>query len=271
MSKILITSEPDSFGAFFRKIWTFRSLIWVFAVRDLKVKYAQTSLGIVWSVIQPLTALLIFTFFFEYLLEMNSGELPYTLHVLTGLLGWNFFTYIISSGSISIQESSTLIKKIYFPKALLPLSKVVVAAVEMLISSAMLVPLMFYFETPLSINALWLPVVWLFNALCALAIVFWLGAFAIKKRDLYHLVPFLVYFGIWLTPVFFTSDLLPSKISFLMDLNPMANVLQFWRWSLFGIGELGPMFLLSFCAVLVLSLTGMFVFSRRESKFSDFS
>ncbi|MCB9185950.1 MAG: ABC transporter permease [Flavobacteriales bacterium] len=271
MSKTYITSEPDSFPLFFKKLWSFRALIIVFAVRDLKVKYSQTHLGIAWSVLQPLTALLIFTFFFEYVLEMSGSKLPYSIHVLSGLMGWNFFTYVFTAGAGSIQESSTLIRKIYFPKAILPLSKVVVAGVEMLISAVILIPLMLYFKTPLSINVVFLPVVWLFNITCGLTLVFWLGAFAIRKRDLYHLVPFLVYFGIWLTPVFYTADLIPESISFLFDYNPMANVLNLWRWSLFGIGELKIIYALNFFLVAVLFVSGMYVFSRREGQFSDFS
>lgn len=270
MSKSIITSAPDSFSVFLRKIWSFRSLIWVFAIRDIKVKYAQTSLGVAWSIIQPLIALLIFTFFFGYLLDMDSGELPYSLHVLTGLLGWNFFTYTLSSGSNSIQESSALIRKIYFPKAVLPFSKVLVAGVEMLISSMLLLPLMFYFDFPLSPNVIFLPIVWLFNIACALVVVFWLGAFAIRNRDLYHLVPFLTYFGIWLTPVFFTADLLPEKVRFLIDYNPMANVVELWRWSLFGTGEIDITVGVNFALTLIFAAAGMYVFNRRENSLSDY-
>jgi lipopolysaccharide transport system permease protein len=251
------------------KVWSYRSLIMVFAIRDLKVKYSQTTLGIAWSVIQPLTALLIFTFFFDYLLDMGSGQLPYTLHVLSGLLGWNFFTYLFTSGAHSIQESSGLIRKIYFPKAILPLSKVAVAGVEMIISSVLLIPLMIYFGVPLSVNVILLPFVWLFNALCGLVLVFWLGAFAIRKRDLYHLVPFLVYFGIWVTPVFFSVGLIPERISFVLDYNPMANVLDLWRWSLFGAGQLKMIYLFNFMIMLSLFASGMYLFSRKEGDFSD--
>lgn len=271
MSKTFITSAPDSFSVFLRKIWSFRSLIWVFAVRDLKVKYAQTYLGFAWSILQPLTAVFIFTFFFDYLLNMESEGLPYTLHVLSGLLGWNFFTYVVTAGSGSIQESSSLIRKIYFPKALLPFSKVIVAGAEMLISALLLVPLMFYFGVYPSLNVIFLPLVWLVNAICALTIVFWLGSFAIKNRDLYHIVPFLVFFGIWLTPVFFFPELVPEKINFLIDYNPMANVLQMWRWSLFGVGELKPIYFVNMLVILLMCLLGMYVFSRRESTFSDYS
>jgi lipopolysaccharide transport system permease protein len=271
MSKTLITNKPDSFRVFFKKVWDYRALIKVFAVRDLKVKYAQTSLGIAWSLLQPLTALVIYTFFFEYLLEMESGEFPYTLHVLSGLLGWNFFTYTVTAGSQSIQESSSLIKKIYFPKAILPLSKVFVAGAEMVIGSLLLIPLMLYFGISVQASIIVLPFIWVYNALCALALVFWLGSFATKKRDLYHLVPFLVYFGIWITPVFFSEDLLPAKVAFIADYNPMANVLSLWRWALFGSGSLSTTYLFNFLVVSGICLSGMYFFNRRESSFSDYS
>lgn len=123
MHKVVITSQPDSIIGYIQKIWRYRVLIYVFAKRDLKVKYAQTFLGLGWTILQPLTALLIFTFFFGYVLNWKSENLPYPLYVLTGLLGWNFFSYIVYQGSSSIQDSGNIIKKIYFPKIILPYLK----------------------------------------------------------------------------------------------------------------------------------------------------
>src|SRR5690554_3762933 len=140
MKETIITSKPDSIIVSLKKVWQYRDLALSFAKRDLKVKYAQTWLGVGWSILQPLTALLIFTFFFSYVLNWDAEGLPYSLYVLSGLLGWNFFVYIVYQGSTSVHESAGLIKKIYFPKAILPISKIYVALVELLISFVLLIP-----------------------------------------------------------------------------------------------------------------------------------
>ena len=263
------TSEPDSVSEYLKKIYHHRGLIWVFAVRDLKVKYSQTILGVSWSLVQPLTALLIFTFLFGYVLKWTAGEVPYALYVLSGLLGWNFFSYIIYTGTSSIQESSSIIRKIYFPKSILPLSKTVVALIELLLSFAILIPLMIYFGYGFSWRMLFLPLIIVFNALCGLAPVFWVAALGYKKRDLFHLLPFVVYFGIWLTPVFFITKMLPPEVSDFLVLNPMASVVDFWRWILFGFGTFQATWIISFFIVLFLCGGGMFYFHRKEGEFSD--
>lgn len=266
----VMTADPDRFREYFQKIWKYRSLIWVFAKRDLKVKYAQTWIGIGWTIIQPLTALSIFTFFFGYVLNMKSGDLPFSLHVLSGLLGWNFFSYIVTAGSFSVQESSHLIKKIYFPKSILPFSKVVVAAVELLLTLTLLIPLMLYYGEMVTWRIVFLPVLLVFNALCGLTLVFWVASFAYKKRDLFHLLPFIVYFGIWFTPVFFSVSYLPQRIQFLMDYNPMANVVSMWRWMLFGMGDFQWVWILNLGIVSMLCVSGMFFYNRKENEFTDF-
>jgi lipopolysaccharide transport system permease protein len=265
-----ITSEPDSFVTYFKKIWKYRALIWVFAKRDIKVKYAQTVLGLGWSILQPLTAMCIFSFFFGYVLQWKTGSLPFPLYVLSGLLGWNFFSYIVHSGSSSIQESSSIIKKIYFPKSILPLSKVIVAFVELSASMFILIPLLVYFNVSISWKVVFIPFILVFNALCALMFVFWVAAFAYKKRDLFHILPFAVYFGIWLTPVFFEPTLLPQRVQYLIHFNPMANVVELWRWAFFSNVTFNYYWLLSYCLVFLMCILGMYFYNRNEDRFSDF-
>ena len=265
----IMTSEPDSFVDYFRKIWKYRNLIRVFAKRDLQVKYSQTIIGLGWTLLQPLTALIIYTFFFGFLLNWKTEGIPYPVYVLSGLLGWNFFSYIVNAGTFGLQESSHLIKKIYFPKSVIPLSKMLIALVELVISLLLLIPLMFYFGQELSWKIIFLPLVLFYNTACALCLVFWISVFAYKKRDLLHLIPFLLYFGIWFSPVFFSNDILPSRYAFALDLNPMANVIQAWRWSLFGFGEFRWIWGVNFMIVAGLLFWGMYVYNRRESSFSD--
>ncbi len=266
----IMTSEPDTFGTYFQTIRKYRSLIWVFAKRDLKVKYSQTVIGLGWTLLQPLTSLVIYTFFFGFLLQWKTEGIDYPIYVLSGLLGWNYFSYIVNAGTFGLQESAQLIKKIYFPKSVIPLSKMVMALVELAISLLLLIPLLFYFGQVVSWKILFLPFVLFYNTACALCLVFWISVFAYKKRDVLHLIPFLLYFGIWFSPVFFSSDLLPSQYAFILDLNPMANVIQAWRWSLFGFGSFNWVWLINFFVVLVLLLKGMYVYNRKENRLSDY-
>lgn len=265
-----ISSHPDSFSDYFVKIWKFRSLIWVFAKRDLKVKYAQTWLGVSWSLIQPLTSLFIFTFFFGYLLKIKSEGMPFPIYVLSGLLGWNFFSYVVSSGSLSMQESATIMKKIYFPKSILPFSKAVLGLIDLILSIMILIPLMLYFEIAMSWHIIFLPIVLLFNLICSLSLVFLVASLAYKNRDLMHLLPYILYFGIWFTPVFFTETMLPDEISFILQINPMSSVVQMWRWVLFGFGDFNFMWVINFLAVIVICSFGMYLYNKKESEFADF-
>ena len=271
MPKYIITEKPDNVREYFGKIWRYRSLIWIFAIRDLKVKYAQTWLGFTWSILQPLTSLIIFTFFFGFILSWDAGDLPYPIYVLSGLLGWNFFSYIVSSGAASVQESSQLIKKIYFPKSVLPFSKVLVAMVELLVSLVLLIMLMIYFGEMVSWKIVFLPFVLFFNMICGLTPVFWVAAFAYRLRDLYHLLPYVVYFGIWLTPVFFVVDFFPDSLIYLLDFNPISNVVELWRWMLFSYNDFKIIYLVNFLIMLFLCVWGMYVFNMRENRFSDYA
>jgi len=271
MPKFIITGKPDTIRDYLLKIWKYRSLIWIFAVRDLKVKYAQTWLGLGWSILQPLTSLAIFTFFFGFVLSWDAGDLPYSIYVLSGLLGWNFFSYIVSSGAASLQDSSQLIKKIYFPKSVLPLSKVLVALVELVASLVLLILLMIYFGEMVSWKIVFLPFVLLFNIICGLALVFWVAAFAYRMRDLYHLLPYVVYFGIWLTPVFFVVDFFPETLVYILDFNPISNVVELWRWMLFSYSDFKTIYLVNFVIMLFLCVWGMYVFNKKENRFSDYA
>lgn len=265
----IMTAKPDSFIEYFQKIWKYRSLIWVFTKRDLKVKYSQTVIGLGWTLLQPLTALIIFTFFFGFLLNWETEGITYPVYVLSGLLGWNFFSYTVSAGTTGIQESSHLIKKIYFPKSVIPLSKMLFGLIELGFSLLLLIPLLLYFGQAVSWKIIFLPVVLLYNIMCALCLVFWISTLAYKKRDLFHLIPFLLYFGIWFSPVFFSNDILPAHYAFALDINPMANVVQAWRWSLFDFGEFKWIWGVNFFIVLLLLLVGMYLYNKREDRFSD--
>ncbi|MCO5260562.1 MAG: ABC transporter permease [Crocinitomicaceae bacterium] len=265
----IISSKDDTFKSFITKIWNFKTLIWVFAKRDLKVKYSQTFIGLGWTVLQPLTALLIFTFFFGFLLNWETEGIPYPIYVLSGLLGWNFFSYIVSAGANGLQESQHLIKKIYFPKSIIPLSKAIIALIELGISMVLLILLMLYYHQGISWKILLLPLIISYNTILALCFVYWISILSLKKRDILHLIPFMLYFGIWFSPVFFSNTLLPEQYRYLLDYNPIANVVEMWRWSLFGYGEFKLIWVFNALIICVIFTIGLFYYNKKEGVFAD--
>jgi lipopolysaccharide transport system permease protein len=267
MNSTLISAKPDSLVEYLIKIWRNRSLILTLAKRDLKVKYAQTLLGLTWTVIQPLVAVTIYTLFFAGLMNFKTEE-PYILFVLSGILLWNLFNYIFSQGSSSLTQNQDLIKKLAFPKIILPISKTILAMVELSITALLLLALMIYFQVELRWSMLLAPFIILPLVLMSLGLAFTLSAITIEKRDLFHIIPFLVNFGIWLTPVFYPVSLIPAKYADLLYLNPIACILQLFRWSLFG-GALNPLVLVGISLSFLIFIIGFFLFKSKEDKIID--
>lgn len=269
-AKIIIKSKPDTLSEYFLKLRKSFSLCITFAKRDIKVKYSQTLIGIGWTVVQPLAILIIFTFFFGYILKWEADNVPFALYVYTGLLPWNFFTYIVYQGSNSFNEAATLIRKVYFPKLLLPLSKIIVALVELIINIGLLVILLIYYQTTPSWHIIFLPLMVILNIIPALTIVVWSGAISYKYRDILHLIPFMMNIGIWITPVFFTINILPEQWNFLWSINPLTGIVELWRWCLLDGWSFNPANLISTFCLIPLLILGLRLYVKNESKFSDY-
>lgn len=262
-----ISSAPDSFKDYFKKIWLNRSLILILAKRDLKIKYAQTILGLTWTIIQPLIAIIIYTIFFSGLMNFKTTE-PYILFVLSGILLWNLFNYIFSQGSTSLTQHHDLIKKLAFPKIILVLSKIILALVEFSITLTLLLALMIYFNIEFRWTMFLAPLIILPLILLSLGLALLLSALTIQKRDLFHVIPFLINFGIWLTPVFYPVSLIPEKYSHLLYINPIASIIQLFRWSLFG-DSLNPYILIGLLLSFLTFIIGFIFFKRNEDKIID--
>jgi lipopolysaccharide transport system permease protein len=241
-----------------------------FAQKDIQVKFAQTFLRFTWAIIQPVVSTVVFAFFFGYILHWKTGGLPFPVYVLSGLISWSLFTHIVIHGSNSINESSTLIRKIYFPKLIMPLSKIFVAMFELLVSFVLLILMMIYYKIVPSWHLVFLPVVLILNILFALSLVFLFSAFSYRSKDLLHLIPFISYFGIWLTPVFFTNETLPESLRFLWYINPMAGIVDAWRFCLFTDWSFSMQYLPAMLVILPLSFISLFIYTRQENKFSDY-
>lgn len=263
----IISAEDPTLVEYLRKVWQYRGFVLTLAKRDLKIKYAQTALGLAWSFLQPVTAVLVFTLFFSVLLEIDTGY-PYALFVLSGVLSWNLFNYIFSHGSTSLMNNQNLTRKLSFPKLILPLSKVLVGLVELIFTLALIIPMLVWYGVPFTLNMIMLPFALVFVGILSLGVSLILAAATIRVRDLHHIIPFLVNFGIWFTPVFYPISLIPDKYAHLIYLNPMASLIEVVRWSLFS----DSLNHLAFSGVLIsviALIVGILYFKRVEDKISE--
>ncbi len=265
----LIRPGTDSWPQYFTSLWEYRSLILLFGHRDLKLKYAQSVLGWFWAIIQPGAALFIYTFFFHRIIGIQTGEVPYPLFVVCGIAAWNYFNYILHSGGFSLLENNHLIRKMYFPRLILPLSKAVSGLAELLVNFIFGLAVLLWYGVLPDTGVLLLPFFILLNAFTALCLAIFLAAATIRRRDFQHLIPFLLSFGIWFTPVFYPSELLPEAIRPFMYLNPMAWVIAGYRYCLIGSEFPSWSYGFSLIPLFIIGLAGLFIFRKMESEIAE--
>ena len=268
----IITPNRDKMIPYLVKVWQARFLILTLTRRDIKAKYAQTYLGPVWALIQPVTGLLIYTVFFHLILGINSGGVPYPLFVFSGIVVWYFFANIISTSSNCLLQNRDLIEKISFPKIIILIAKTLAASADLIVSLFLLFIMMLFWQVQWSLHILLLPVIIVMVGLCGLAIGIWMAALTVKYRDLQHVVPYLIYHGIWLTPVFYPVLIIPEHYhDMVYFLNPLASSVEWVRWILFGEVYPDPRYLISFVPVLVLFLVGLRYFVGMEREIVDYA
>ncbi len=270
MNVTKINPKSITLLTYLRRIAKFRSLIWTLAVRDIKIRYAQTILGLIWATLQPLTGVAIFTFFFSFLIQIETGNVPYPLVAITGLTCWNYFNFLMNSGSMSLINAQELIKKLSFPKIAVVLSKVIVGLADLLVTIIVLFVMIIVMGQTISIKILILPLAILVSALSGLSLAMWFSAGTIKNRDFQHLVPFISNIGMWLTPVFYPTTLLPENLSFLLFFNPMALAIELARYSLLDVPCPDFRYAYSILLVLFLFFTGLFYFKNAEKSIPDY-
>lgn len=264
------SSEPEPLLSYFKKVWQYRSFIFVLAKRDLKIKYAQTSLGLIWTILQPITGLAIFYLFFHLLVALPQvPDIGYAIFAFSGMTAWGFFSYIMYQSSTALINGQDIAQRIYFPKIILPISKVLVVAVDLSIAMVMLMGLMIVKGVYPNWQISLLPVFVMLNALVGLSVAIWLSALTVRYRDLQHIVPYIVNFGVWLTPVFFPATLIPKKFSWFLYLNPMAGIVEGYRWCLWQYEEFRPEYLIGIALALIILLFGMIYFKRTEDEILD--
>jgi lipopolysaccharide transport system permease protein len=254
-----------------RDLWTYRELIYFMIWRDLKVRYKQTLLGAAWAVLQPLLTMLVFNFLFNNVAKLPSDGIPYPIFSYTALLPWGLFSTALNSASRSLTSNHNMITKIYFPKLILPMASVLAGLVDFAIAFVILIGLMFYYQVTPSLTALWaVPVFLLLSIVTALGVALWLSAINVKYRDVGYALPFLTQFWMFITPVAYSSKVISEQWQIIYALNPMAGVVNGFRWALLGAGNPPDMLVaISTGIALVVLFTGLIYFRNMERTFAD--
>ncbi len=252
------------------ELWEYRELLYFLVWRDIKVRYKQTALGAAWAVIQPFFTMVVFSLFFGRLAKVPSDGVPYPVFSYAALVPWSFFANGLSEASNSMVASSNLIKKIYFPRLAIPIATVLAGVVDFAIAFAVLILMMLYYGIVPTSNTLWLPLFLLLAFVSALGTGLWLAALNVKFRDVRYVVPFVIQFWMFATPIAYPSSLLSKPWRTLYGLNPMVGVVEGFRWALLGsAAEPGAIIALSAVAALLILLSGIFYFRRMEKTFAD--
>jgi lipopolysaccharide transport system permease protein len=271
--RIVVDASKRGFSLNLKELLEYRDLFLILAYRDLRVRYAQTFLGLAWAFLQPAATLLIFTVVFGRAVKVDTGGIPYPVFAITGMAAWTYFSFVLNQSGNSIIGAQEMVKKIYFPRLVIPLSKAVVGFVDFLIAFVFLVVLMAVYRVVPSANLPFLPVFILLTVVSALAVGIWLSALTIRYRDFQHVVPFLVQFGLYATPIAYPSetiiDNLPRWGTALYYLNPMAGVVEGFRWSVLGGSPLNGFAYISFGVVAILFVTALIYFKRVERVMAD--
>ena len=251
-------------------LWEYRELVYFLVWRDIKVRYKQTALGAAWAILQPFLTMVVFSIFFGRLAGLPSDGIPYPVFAYAALLPWQLFAHALQESGNSLVANQHLITKVYFPRLVIPVSAVLAGLVDFGIAFVVLLGMMFYYGIVPTAAALTLPLFLLLAIMTALAVGLWLSALNVQYRDVRYTIPFLTQFWLYATPIAYSSSLIPEQWRALYGLNPMAGVVEGFRWALLGkTGGVGPLVFVSALVVVVLLVGGLVYFRRMEKTFAD--
>lgn len=257
--------QPVSFS----EIWRYRDVLFVLAWRDIKIRYRQTLLGGMWAVLQPMIAMLIFTFFFNRMAHVASDGPPYQLFSYVGLLPWTFFANAVSLSSNSLINSQSLVSKIYFPRVFIPLGAIGALLLDLIVGILLAFLLMFYFHYPVRATLLLLPLFMVGSMVAAAGIGFLFSAINVRYRDVKYVVPFLLQMGMFVTPIIYPISYVPERFRLFLALNPMTGMVLGFRYALLGTPVDRTLVIVSFVSAAVLLAGGVLIFRRMEVEFAD--
>jgi lipopolysaccharide transport system permease protein len=253
-----------------KELWAYRELLYFFVWRDIKVRYKQTVLGASWAIIQPFLTMVVFSLFFGRLAGLSSDGLPYPIWSYAAMVPWQFFTNGISQSSSSLVSSANMIKKIFFPRLVMPVSAVLAGLVDFMLALSVLVVMMPFYGFSFSWRVLWLPLFLFIAMMASLGVGFWLSAMNVQFRDVRYTVPFITQFWMFASPIAYSSNIVPEMWRPLYAINPMVSVVDGFRWALLDAGTAPSLLtVISFVAALLLLVSGAFYFRRMEKTFAD--
>ncbi|MFK7936378.1 MAG: ABC transporter permease [Saprospiraceae bacterium] len=268
-TKTVITPYRHPLNIPWQELWQYRELLWTLAYRDFRIRYAQTFIGIAWGVINPLLTLLILSFVFGVVAQVPTNGTPHLVYTLTGLCAWTYFAQVVGEAGTSIVGAQDMVQKIYFPRLIIPLSKAVTALIDLVIVLGLLAILLVIYQIPLTPKIIWLPLFILLAILCGLAGGIWLSALTIRFRDFRFITPLLLRLGMFATPIAYPTSAVPESYQFLFYLNPMAGVVDGFRWSILGGTPPHDWAWLSFSLLFLLFVTGLIYFNSVEREIAD--
>jgi lipopolysaccharide transport system permease protein len=253
-----------------KQLWQYRELLYFLSWRDIKVRYKQTALGAAWAIIQPFMTMVVFSLFFGKLAKMPSDGIPYPLFAYAALVPWTFFANALAQSSNSLVQNANILKKVYFPRLIIPIATVVSGAVDFLVAFGVLLLMMLYYGTLPTANIVWMPFLVLLEIVTALGVGLWFSALNVQFRDVRYVVPFLTQVWLFATPIAYPSTLLPEHWRMVYALNPMVGVIEGFRWGMLGTETApGPMIMISALVSAFLMATGILYFRRMERTFAD--
>jgi len=252
-----------------KELCAYRELITSFTLRDVKLRYKQTGLGIAWAVLQPLLTMVIFTVFFGGLAKIPSDGVPYPLFVLAALLPWTLFAEGLTRSTTSMVTNANIMTKVYFPRLIMPLSSIISPLVDFAVSFIILIAMMVYYGYAPTLNLIFLPLFLLLALATSLGVGLWLSALNVKYRDFQYTVPFMIQILMFASPVVYASSLVPESLRVWYGINPMTGVIEGFRWVILGTGAPNAMVLVSVGMVLLILVSGMFYFRRMEQYYAD--
>ena len=270
MSELVIRAGRTE-KQYWRDLWSYRELFYFLAWRDLLVRYKQTVVGVAWSLIRPFLTMVVLTVVFGKFGKMPSGGVPYPILVFCGMLPWQFFSTALSESGNSLVTNANLISKVYFPRLVVPASSVITSFVDFLISAAFLIVLMVWYRFTPSANLWLLPMFVVLAFAASFGAGLWIAALMVKYRDFKFIVPFIVQFGLYISPVGFYSNVVPSHWRLVYSLNPVVGVIDGFRWCILGGSQTmyWPGMAASVCGIAVLLVTGIWYFRKTERTFAD--
>ncbi len=252
------------------ELYEYRELIYLLAWRDIKVRYKQTVLGVGWAILQPFFTMIIFSIFFGKLAGIPSDGIPYPIFAYAALVPWTFFANGVRQSSSSLVGGAEMIRKIYFPRLVIPLSSVLSGVLDFILAFTLLLLMMLFYGIVPTVAVLWLPALLLLALVTSLGVGFWLTAMNVQFRDVKYVVPFLIQAWMFATPIAYPSSLVPERWRLFYGLNPMVGVVEGFRWALLGVKTApGAMIVVSSIVAVVLFVTGAFYFRRMERSFAD--